>query len=418
MVDDAVVTITGITTAATCNTRYSHHKIVGGVYDESQNYSRSNNIDALNAKTLDGDCKYYELNASPLADKNWIVDGRNTAPIEFVGTYDATAVTTYTEMDDASILGKKFNGATYFTVEGTHFMVAPYADASGNVAGVKVLDITNGFATAQELETRNITTPQAATAAATAVEVDGTNLLITLVADATIYTFDVALESSVTIDENADNTTALENYDGEVVTATVKRNFDANKYLTLTLPFDMNETQIRNVFGNATVYALYNVVEYNAEEVHLQFIPVRTITAGTPYILKTAASGYDAEDGFTIEGVEIDLSLKPVTSGDVTMVPVLDAGGTLNQEDEYFLSNNALYCAETYPRTILGLRAYFESTSPLPIRARVVFQDNAATSIPMVETQPTNQVRKVLKDGQLIIIRGEEMYNMQGQRME
>ena len=416
--DDAVVTITGITTAATCNTRYSHHKIVGGVYDESQNYSRSNNIDALNAKTLDGDCKYYELNASPLADKNWIVDGRNTAPIEFVGTYDATAVTTYTEMDDASILGKKFNGATYFTVEGTHFMVAPYADASGNVAGVKVLDITNGFATAQELETRNITTPQAATAAATAVEVDGTNLLITLVADATIYTFDVALESSVTIDENADNTTALENYDGEVVTATVKRNFDANKYLTLTLPFDMNETQIRNVFGNATVYALSNVVEYNAEEVHLQFSPVRTITAGTPYILKTAASGYDAEDGFTIEGVAIDLSLKPVTSGTVTMVPVLDAGGTLNQSDEYFLSNNALYCAGTYPRDIMGLRAYFESTSPLPIRARVVFQDNAATSIPMVETQPANQVRKVLKDGQLIIIRGEEMYNMQGQRME
>jgi hypothetical protein len=180
----------------------------------------------------------------------------------------------------------------------------------------------------------------------------------------------------------------------------------------------MNETQIRNVFGNATVYALYNVVEYNATEVHLQFTPVSTITAGTPYILATATSGYDAEDGFTMEGVEIDLSLKPVTSGTVTMVPVLDTGGTLNQPDEYFLSDNALYCAGTYPRTILGLRAYFKSASPLPIRARVVFQDNEATSIPMVETQPANQVRKVLKDGQLIIIRGEEMYNMQGQRME
>lgn len=225
-------------------------------------------------------------------------------------------------------------------------------------------------------------------------------------------------EKTVTIDENVDNTTALEDYDGEVVTATVKRNFGPNKYLTLTLPFDMNATQIRNVFGNATVYALYNVVEYNAEEVHLQFSPVSTITAGTPYILATAISGYDAEDGFTMEGVEIDLSLKPVTSGTVTMVPVLDAGGTLNQEDEYFLSNNYLYCAGTYLREIKGLRAYFKSASPLPIRARVVFQDNAATSIPMVETQPANQVRKVLKDGQLIIIRGEEMYNMQGQRME
>lgn len=225
-------------------------------------------------------------------------------------------------------------------------------------------------------------------------------------------------EKTVTIDENADNTTALGSYDGEVVTATVTRSFGPNKYLTLTLPFDMNATQISNVFGNATVYALYNVVEYNAEEVYLQFSPVSTITAGTPYILATAASGYDAEDGFTIEGVAIDLSLKPVRSGDVTMVPVLDAGGTLAQSDEYFLSNNELYCAGAYPRTILGLRAYFKSASPLPIRARVVFQDNEATSIPMVETQPANQVRKVLKDGQLLIIRGEEMYNIQGQRME
>ena len=407
---DAVVTISGFN-KSNKKTRFSHLKVVGGSYDDATyEYSRDNA--ALHASVLGN---AYELNASPLASANWIIDAELTSPIEFEGK-NGVEIDTYTTMSE-TFFGKKFNGATYFSIAGAHFMVAPYADGE-NVAGVKIIDITNGLATAQELETRNITTPQAATAAATAVEVDGTNLLITLVADATIYTFDVALESSVTIDENADNTTALENYDGEVVTATVKRNFDANKYLTLTLPFDMNATQIRNVFGNATVYALYNVVEYNAEEVHLQFTPVSTITAGTPYILKTAASGYDAEDGFTIEGVAIDLSLKPVTSGTVTMVPVLDAGGTLNQSDEYFLSNNALYCAGTYPRDIMGLRAYFESTSPLPIRARVVFQDNAATSIPMVETQPANQVRKVLKDGQLIIIRGEEMYNMQGQRME
>lgn len=413
---NATVFVTGMN-QTNGKSRYSIYTIKDGIYNGDANnnndYYHFTKKDAITPSTLG---ENYELNASPLGTDTWILDGGLVDPFEITDplVYN-TEVTVGATINEN--LGKKFNGATYLTVLGKHLMVAPYADGE-NVAGVKIIDITNGFATAQELETRNITTPQAATAAATAVEVDGTNLLITLVADATIYTFDVALESSVTIDENADNTTALENYDGEVVTATVTRSFGPNKYLTLTLPFDMNATQIRNVFGNATVYALYNVVEYNAEEVHLQFNPVSTITAGKPYILKTATSGYDAEDGFTIEGVEIDLSLKPVTSGTVTMVPVLDAGGTLDQSDEYFLSNNALYCAGTYHREIMGLRAYFESTSPLPIRARVVFQDNAATSIPMVETQPANQVRKVLKDGQLIIIRGEEMYNMQGQRME
>ncbi len=226
-------------------------------------------------------------------------------------------------------------------------------------------------------------------------------------------------EKTVTIDENADNTTALEDYDGETVTATVKRDFTANKTLTLTLPFDMNAAQISTFFGNAKVYEFNNVVEYNATEVHLQFAPVTSITAGKPYILVTpTAGGYDAEDGFTIEGVKIDLSWTPVTLGGVTMVPVLDAGSTLDQSDEYFLSDNALYCAGTYPRSISGLRAYFKSASGSPIRARVVFQDNEATSIPMVEAQPENKVRKVLKNGQLIIIRGEEMYNVQGQRID
>ena len=180
----------------------------------------------------------------------------------------------------------------------------------------------------------------------------------------------------------------------------------------------MSASQISTFFGNAKVYEFYNVVEYNATEVHLQFYPVTSITAGKPYILVTATSGYDAEDGFTIEGVEIDLSLSPVTLDGVSMIPVLDAGGTLDQNNQYYLSGGGLYNAGTYNMALVGLRAYFESTSSLPIRARVVFQDNEATSIPMVEAQSENNVRKVMKNGQLIIIRGEQKYNVQGQRME
>ena len=100
------------------------------------------------------------------------------------------------------------------------------------------------------------------------------------------------------------------------------------------------------------------------------------------------------------------------------MIPVLDAGGTLDQNNQYYLSGGGLYNAGTYNMALVGLRAYFESTSSLPIRARVVFQDNEATSIPMVEAQSENNVRKVMKNGQLIIIRGEQKYNVQGQRME
>lgn len=225
-------------------------------------------------------------------------------------------------------------------------------------------------------------------------------------------------EKTVTIDENADNTTALDEFEGETVTANVVRNFAPNSVLTLTLPFDMSASQISTFFGNAKVYEFNNVVE-DEYEIHLQFSSTSSISAGKPYILVTPTTGgYDAEDGFTIENVIINTTPNPVTIGAITMQPALDAVGTLNQNNQYYLSGGGLYNAGTYNMAIVGLRAYFESTSPLPVRARVVFQDNEATSIPMVEVQHGNNVRKVMKDGQIIIIRGEQKYNIQGQRIE
>jgi hypothetical protein len=100
------------------------------------------------------------------------------------------------------------------------------------------------------------------------------------------------------------------------------------------------------------------------------------------------------------------------------MKPVLDGAGLLDKNNQYWLaSDNALYCAGANPTGLLGLRAYFQSTSPLPVRARVVYNDNETTGLPIVE-QPSTNVRKIFKDGQIIIIRGEEQYNIQGQRME
>ena len=225
-------------------------------------------------------------------------------------------------------------------------------------------------------------------------------------------------EKTVTIDENADNTTALDEFESETVTANVVRNFAPNSVLTLTLPFDMSASQISTFFGNAKVYEFATVME-DEYEIHLQFSSTSSISAGKPYILVTPTTGgYDAEDGFTIENVTINTTPDPVTVDAITMVPALDAVGTLDQNNQYYLSGGGLYNAGTYNMAIVGLRAYFESTSPLPVRARVVFQDNEATSIPMVEVQHGNNVRKVMKDGQIIIIRGEQKYNIQGQRIE
>lgn len=236
---------------------------------------------------------------------------------------------------------------------------------------------------------------------------------------AAVWKVTCTTEKTVVIDEEADNTTALAPYEGQLVDkATVKRNFEANKCYTLTLPFDMNASQINDVFGNATVYEFYNIVEQNAEELYLEFIPTSSIQAGEPCLVVTPSSSFDANDGFVVENVTISTTPRPVQVGAVTMMPVLDYGYEMTSSDEYYVWDGGLYCAGTYNMTSKGLRAYFTSSSPLPVRARVVLRDNEATSIPLVGVESDNQVRKIMKDGQIIIIRGEEQYNIQGQRID
>ena len=135
-------------------------------------------------------------------------------------------------------------------------------------------------------------------------------------------------------------------------------------------------------------------------------------------MIVTPAGSFDANDGFAVEDVVVSTTPQPVQVGAITMMPVLDNGYLMDDPSEYYVWDGGLYCAGTYNMTSKGLRAYFVSSSPLPVRARVVLKDNAETSIPLISTQTSNKVRKIMKDGQIIIIRDEQQYNIQGQLID
>ena len=140
----------------------------------------------------------YQLNASPLAENNWVMDSEGLMPTEFgvAAQEDPSIVGAVAE----TLVSKALVGAYYVTVGDKKVMVAPYADAEGKLAGVKLLDITAGFANATLLttaESLDLTAPVAATGVATTavVESNGT-LTINLIADATIYTMTATIQES------------------------------------------------------------------------------------------------------------------------------------------------------------------------------------------------------------------------------
>ncbi len=195
--------------------RLSSYKVIDGVYTEpnateynhNANYNFYDFADAVGAENVIG--VNYELNASPLGDMNWILDAELSEPAEFI-----EPETNNTEISTAVVLaegtlGKKYQGVSIVTVGDQHLMVAPYANAEGLLAGVKVLDITAGLDAATEVAVVDLDAAVEATAAATAVAVAENALTITLVADATLYTLEVTLGSGIEYMVIEDNITNL-----------------------------------------------------------------------------------------------------------------------------------------------------------------------------------------------------------------
>lgn len=191
--------------------RVSSYRVINGVYEEpavnhNDHYFFYDVADAVALETTVG--TQYELTASPLGAMNWILDAELINPVEIVEP-ETNNVEISSCVALSTDLGKKFNGTSIVTVGEQHLMVAPYADAEGKLAGVKVLDITAGLDAATEVATADLDAAVEATAAATAVAVAENTLTITLVADATLHTLEVVLESEPEYPVMEDNITNL-----------------------------------------------------------------------------------------------------------------------------------------------------------------------------------------------------------------
>lgn len=192
--------------------RVSSYRVINGVYEEpavnhNDHYFFYDVADAVALETTVG--TQYELTASPLGAMNWILDAELINPVEIVEP-ETNNVEISSCVALSQDLGKKYQGTSIVTVDEKVLMVAPYADAEGKLAGVKVLDITAGLDAATEVATADLDAAVEATAAATAVAVAENTLTITLVADATLHTLEVVLESEPDYRTIEDNITNLE----------------------------------------------------------------------------------------------------------------------------------------------------------------------------------------------------------------
>jgi hypothetical protein len=216
---------------------------------------------------------------------------------------------------------------------------------------------------------------------------------------------------------------------------TISRQLQAGMYNTICLPFDLNlnALPINHPFYGAKamqftgVTPLYN--ESNEPVTVLQFTEVTRLEKGVPYLIqvqndvvgKTSFSGIH-RDHLTLNTHQITPEGSPFTFH-----------GTINPteipaQSLIVVANNRL-ALTTMAGGMAGMRGYFsidpayaQEIAEQAANGRVYlnFQKPSTTSIPVApeaEQSTKLNVEKLIIDGHLYILRGEEVYTITGNRV-
>lgn len=226
----------------------------------------------------------------------------------------------------------------------------------------------------------------------------------------------------VTLDENAmDNSTwSAKVGDNNTYDVQIIRSFKGGMNNTFCLPFAVSSSQCKEVFGNDV--EIRTLDEATIEEgnfvLNLNFVTTTSIYQGTPVLIKPARDIVNP----VFTGVEFKKTASEPTTktnanfvGSFVKTPLTASDNLLYVGPE----NKVFFLSVDYDMP--GMRAWFvihDVPSPKALRsARIIEKEQITTSILNVETSG-DAARKVLYNGQIVIIRGNEMYNMQGQHIQ
>lgn len=207
---------------------------------------------------------------------------------------------------------------------------------------------------------------------------------------------------------------------GAILKAGTARNITINRpaqmenYNTICLPFALDADQIAaSSLADAEIYKFSNA-EKEDDYLDLHFQPVTAMEAGVPYFFRFPTSG-DNLSSLTFENVIVTTTTpQDVTHNGVTLHGTLSQV-TINGSGKLYLTagNNLMYY--NGDKTINPFRAYFEVAggASLAPKARIVAHENTTTDVEDVAAEV--KAVKFVENGQILIKRGEAVYNLQGQ---
>lgn len=222
--------------------------------------------------------------------------------------------------------------------------------------------------------------------------------------------------------DTLNNAGILDYLNDQTVDVAVYRSLTAGMYNTLCLPFRVDDIS-GTPLENTTVWK-YNGAEVKGEgdskEIFLEFTEVISLEAGQPYLVEPAA---EIEAPMVFNGVTISaINGSEVVQSAVTMHGILHPTVLeANNKSILFLveNNNLAWANET--ANMNGMRAYFKVNEPSLLSARtrayIRREPTVATDMENITTTDT-EIKKVIYNGNIYIIRGDEVYTIQGTKVK
>ena len=187
-------------------------------------------------------------------------------------------------------------------------------------------------------------------------------------------------------------------------------------YNTLCLPFALDNDQLEEIFGAGYDLREFESSSLDGEVLSLTFSdPLDALEAGKPYLLQPSIDVVNPSfEGVTISATSpVDQESDDYISFHGTYAPTELTGGNKNL---LFLGagNELFWPAST--ANIKAFRAYFEvkPSAGAAKRARIVKKEEGATGMDQITNDKLPMTNKILRNGQLLILRDNKTYNVLG----
>ncbi|MBR1717208.1 MAG: fibronectin type III domain-containing protein [Paludibacteraceae bacterium] len=230
---------------------------------------------------------------------------------------------------------------------------------------------------------------------------------------------EVKLVPAVVLSET-DNTEAfadrISEKTGTETYVSLTRSLTSAQYNTFCLPFALTEEQMQEVFGKGYDLEELTSSSLNDDLLNMEFTKRTDLAAGKPYLLQPAV---DVENP-TFEGVTITETEALSSETNYIDFKAIYSPTLLTDGDESLLflgADNTLFSPAGSTGPMKGFRGYFKTKNGVKanaIRAHITKKTGSTTGTGDLKTDG-QQRTKVLRNGQLLIIRGENTYNAQGQ---